>query len=209
MHVGATGYFFRIWNWITVLLLFQVFCIDWVFFKKSDFFEHCPSVWCHISTQVVAITILLLSEIALRAQQVQSTWIQRGHYVDMSKTNLDEFPRHFRVLFWCNFDGRKIHVASTYFFGRNFAVREIHVISTFFFDVISMVEKSSLFPSNFISVISLVENSAFFLRTFFDVISMAEKSTFFPRTFFDVISMVEICTLFLLTFFDVILMDKN
>ena len=103
------------------------------FFKKSDFFERCPSVWYHISTQVVAITIVLLSEIVLPAQHVESTWIRRGITSIRQIPNLDEFPRHFRVLFWCNFDGRKIHVTSTYFFRRNFAGREIHVISTGFF----------------------------------------------------------------------------
>ena len=49
------------------------------------------------------------------------------------RLNFDEFPRHFRVLFPCNFDGRKIQVVSTYFFRRNFAGRKIHVTSTYFF----------------------------------------------------------------------------
>ena len=66
-----------------------------------------------------------------------STSNRHGFDVDITsicqRPNLDEFPRHFRVLFWCNFDGRKIHVASTYFFRRNFAGREVHVISTYFF----------------------------------------------------------------------------
>ena len=108
------------------------------------------------------------------------------------RPNFGEFPRHFRVLFRCNFGGRKIHVVSTYFF-----------------DVISIVEKSTWFPRTLFDVTSLVEKSMWFPRTFLDVISMVEKSTWFPRTFFDVISMVEICTLFLLTFFDVILMGKD
>ena len=108
------------------------------------------------------------------------------------RPNFDKFPRHFRVLFRCNFDDWKIHVVSTYFFRGNFAGRKIQVISAYFFDAISMVGKSTLFPPNFIGVISLVENS-----------------TLFPSTFFDVIAMAEIYTLFLLTFFGIILMGKN
>ena len=49
------------------------------------------------------------------------------------RPNFNEFPRHFRVLFWCNFDSQGIHVVSTYFFQRNFAGRKIYVISTYFF----------------------------------------------------------------------------
>ena len=99
------------------------------------------------------------------------------------RPNFDEFPRHFHVLFRCNF-----------------ADRQIHVISTYLFRQISMVKKSTLFPRTFFDVISMVEKSTLFPRTFFDVISMVEKSTSFPRTFFDVISMVEKSTLFPCTF---------
>ena len=53
--------------------------------------------------------------------------------ISCSTCCLDEFPRHFRVLFWYNFDGRKIHVVSTYSFRRNFDVRKIHVVSTYFY----------------------------------------------------------------------------
>ena len=82
------------------------------------------------------------------------------------RANFDEFPRHFRVLFRCNFDGRKIHVVSTYFF-----------------DVISMVEKSTSFPHTFFDVISLVEKSTLFPRALLDVISMVEMCTVFLFTF--------------------------
>ena len=36
-------------------------------------------------------------------------------------------------LFQCNFDGQKIHVVSTYFFWRSFNSRKIYVVSTDFF----------------------------------------------------------------------------
>ena len=49
------------------------------------------------------------------------------------RPNFDDFPRHFHILFWCNFDGRKIHVASTYFYRSNFAGAKIHVASIYFF----------------------------------------------------------------------------
>ena len=48
------------------------------------------------------------------------------------RPNFDKFPRYFRVLFRCNFAGRKIHVVSTYFFRFNFAGRKIHLASTYF-----------------------------------------------------------------------------
>ena len=108
-------------------------------------------------------------------------------------SNFDEFPRHFRVLF---FDVILMVEKSTSF---------PHT----FFDVTSLVEKSTLFPRTFCDVISMVEKSMLFPNTFMGVISLDEDSTLFPRTFFDVISIVEIRTLFLLTFFDVILMGKN
>ena len=81
------------------------------------------------------------------------------------RPNFDEFPRHFHVLFCCNFadqkihivstyfsrrnfNGRKIQVVSKYFFRYNFAGRIIHVVSTyFFFFVISMVKTFTLLLS--------------------------------------------------------------
>ena len=82
------------------------------------------------------------------------------------RPNFDEFPRRLHVLFRCNFDGRNIHVDSTYFF-----------------DVVSMVKKSKLFLRACFDVISIVEKSTSIPRTFFDVISMVEKSTSIPHTF--------------------------
>ena len=108
------------------------------------------------------------------------------------RPNFDEFARHFRVPFRCNFDGRKMQVVFMYFFRRNFAGRKIHVISTYSFWCNYDGRKSHLFPGTFIGVISLVE-----------------KSTLFSRISFNVICLVEICALFLLTFCDVILMGKN
>ena len=61
-----------------------------------------------------------------RQFHVDNTWIRR-------RPNFDEFPRHFHVLFWCNFADRKIYVVSTYFFRRNFDGRKIHVVSTYVF----------------------------------------------------------------------------
>ena len=74
------------------------------------------------------------------------------------RPNFDEFPRHFRVLFRCNFAGEK----STSF-------------PRTFFDIISMVEKSTLFPRTFFDVISMVEICTLFLLTFFDVILMGKN----------------------------------
>ena len=49
------------------------------------------------------------------------------------RPNFDEFPRHFHVLFRCNFADRKIHVVSKYFFQRNFTGRKIYVVSRYLF----------------------------------------------------------------------------
>ena len=83
------------------------------------------------------------------------------------RLNFDEFPRHFHVLFRCNFADRRIHVVSTYSFWRD-----------------SLVEKSMLFPRTFLDAISMVEKPTLFPRTFFDRISMVEKSTLFPCVLF-------------------------
>ena len=78
-----------------------------------------------------------------RQFEVDITSIGRG-------LNFDEFPRHFRVLFfdvilmvekstlfphtfWRNFAGRKIYLISTYFFRCNFDGQKIHVVSTYSF----------------------------------------------------------------------------
>ena len=95
------------------------------------------------------------------------------------RPNFDELPRHFHVLFRCNFADRKIHVVSTYFSRRKFNSRKINVFSTYFFRRNSMVKKSTLFPCFFFDVISLVEKFTLFLLTFFDVILMVEKSHLF------------------------------
>ena len=67
------------------------------------------------------------------AHHVESTSIRRGITSLRRRPNSDEFSRHFRVRFRCNFNGRKIHVVSTYFFWCSFAVRKMHVVSTYFF----------------------------------------------------------------------------
>ena len=92
----------------------------------------------------------------------------------------DEFPHHLRVLYWCNFAGRNIHVFFTYFF-----------------NVISIVEKLKLFPRTFFDVIALVKKLTLFSLTLFQVILMVKKSTLFASTFFDETSTGKNSTLFL------------
>ena len=127
-----------------------------------------------------------------------ATLNQRRYHVNITsirqRPNFEKFPRHFHVLFRCNFADRKptlfprtfldvismiekSKVFSTYFFRHNFAGRNIHVFCTYFF------------PCNFdgrkIHVVSL---------TFFDAILMVEKSTLFECTFFHKISTGKIST---------------
>ena len=78
------------------------------------------------------------------------------------RPNFDEFPRHFHVLFRCNFSDLKIHIVSTYLFG-----------------VSSMVQKSTLFSLNFFDVTLMIEKSTLIARTFFDEISIARNPTSF------------------------------
>ena len=58
------------------------------------------------------------------------------------RPNFEEFPRHFRVPFPCNFSGWKIHI-----------------VTCTFFDVILLVERSTFFPRTFFDVISMVKKS--------------------------------------------------
>ena len=126
-------------------------------------------------TSVLAVSVLSFSNIFPNGDTTSNP---RRFDVDITsirrKPNFDEFPRHFRVLFLCDFDGRKTHKVSTYFFWCNFDGRKIHIVSTYFFDINSMVKKSTLFPRGFISVISIVEIWTLFLLTFFDVILMGK-----------------------------------
>ena len=94
-----------------------------------------------------------------RQFEVDITSIGRG-------LNFDEFPRHFRVLF---FEVILMVEKSTSF-------------PRTFFDVISMVKKSMLFPRTLFDVISIVEISTLFLLTFFDVIWMGKNSISFLVT---------------------------
>ena len=95
------------------------------------------------------------------------------------RPNFDEFPRHFHVLFRCDFAGRKIHVVSTYFFRCNFDGRKIHIVSTYFFRCNFDGRKIHVVSRTFISVISMVEICKLFLLTFFDVILMGKDVTSF------------------------------
>ena len=59
-----------------------------------------------------------------------------SHYIRIisicRRPNFDEFPRHFYILFRCNFADQKIHVVSTFFFQCNSDGRKIRVVSTYF-----------------------------------------------------------------------------
>ena len=109
-----------------------------------------------------------------RRIHVDSTWILRQYVEDQM---FDEFPRHFRALFQCNFDGRKFQVFPRTFFEVVSLVEKSRWFPCSFFDVISMVEKSTLFPSTFIGVITMVEICTLFLLTFFSVTLMDKDLT--------------------------------
>ena len=101
----------------------------------------------------------------------------------------DEFPRHFCVLFRCNFDGRKIHVVSTYCFWCDFDGRKIHVVSTYFYrcnfagykiHVVSTYSFWCNFHSRKIHVVS-----TYFFRCNFDGRNTHVVFTYFFRCNFD------------------------
>ena len=95
------------------------------------------------------------------------------------RPNFDQLPRHFRVLFRCDFAGRKIHVVSTYFFRCNFNGQKIHIVSTYFFRYNFDGRKIHVVSRTFINVISMVKICTLFLLTFFDVILMGKDLTSF------------------------------
>ena len=88
------------------------------------------------------------------------------------RPNFDEFPRHFHLLFRCNFGDRKIPVVSTYFFRCNFNGRKVHVFSTYFFRY--------NFDGRKIHVISM-----YFFRCNFACQKIHVVSTYFFRCNFD------------------------
>ena len=100
-----------------------------------------------------------------RRFNVDITWIRR-------RPNFDEFPIHFRVLFRCNFDGRKIHVVSTYFFRCNFDGRKTHIVSTYLF--------RCNFDGGKIHIVSM-----YFYQCNFDGWNMHVLFTYFFRQYFD------------------------
>ena len=69
------------------------------------------------------------------------------------RSNLDKFPRHFLILFRCNFADQKVHVVSRYFF----------------FNLILLVEKSTLSPRTFSDVILMVDENPRCLRVLFSI----------------------------------------
>ena len=137
-----------------------------------------------------------------RGFDVDITWIRR-------RPNFDEFPRHFRVLFRCNFDGRKVYVVSTYFFRCNFTSRKIHVVSTYFFRCnfdgwrIHVVS-TCFFLCNFDGQKTHVV-STYFFRCNCDGRKIHIVSTYFYLCNFDGRNMHVVLTYF----FDVILMGKD
>ena len=74
-----------------------------------------------------------------------STWIRPGHYVDTSKTKFWQISTSCSCTFWCNFNGRKTSVVSTYFSRCNLSGRNMHVFLLTFFDAILMGKNSTLF----------------------------------------------------------------
>ena len=112
--------------------------------------------------------------------------------------NFDELPRHFQVRFRSNFDGRKIHVVSTYFFRCSFAGQKINMVSTYFL------------WCNFVGRKFRVISTYFFWCNF-DGRKICIVSTNFFGCNFDgrKIHVVSTYFLLLLTFFDVIWMGKD
>ena len=65
-------------------------------------------------------------------QHVESTSIRCEYYVDTSKGMYPRVSTLFPRIFWCNFNGWKIDVMSTYFLWRNFDGLENDVVLTYF-----------------------------------------------------------------------------
>ena len=84
----------------------------------------------------------------------------------IEKKHIDKLPHHFDILFWCNFDGRKIDV-----------------IWRTLFDVISMCQKSTSFWHTLFNVTSMIKIATSFRCNFFELISIDENSTLFRCIF--------------------------
>ena len=69
--------------------------------------------------------------------QQNALTLPNGHTTSNPRYVDDQFSTNFRVifrvLFRCNFDGRKLYVVSTHSFQCYFAGRKIHVVSTYLF----------------------------------------------------------------------------
>ena len=125
----------------------------------------------------IFLLVMRLSKSVIKISNGHITSNRHQFHIDIKsihrRPNFNEFPRHFHVLFWCNFVEKKSTSFPRPFFG-----------------VISMVKKSTFFRRSFFGVILLVEKPTLFPHTFLEVISLLEISRFFPHTFLDVISLV-------------------
>ena len=99
------------------------------------------------------------------------------------RPNFDTFPRHFQVLFRCNFADRKIHVVFTYFFRFNFDGQRIHVVSAYFFQCNFDSRKIYVVSTYFFRCNCSSRNIHGVSIYSFDVILMVEKSTLLASTF--------------------------
>ena len=116
--------------WPSETSMFQIrFCFFFLF--QCAFLSHFSPVSHFRSSQE------LITEPINCEPNRHTTSNPRRFNVDITsirlRPNFDEYLRHFRALFRCNFAGRKNLVVSTYFFRCNFAGRKINVISTYFF----------------------------------------------------------------------------
>ena len=106
----------------------------------------------HFSLLIPWVKLRLLSHLSQplvkmtthRTHHVEPTPISCRYCIDTLKRNY-QFPRHFDIFFWCNFDERKIDVVSTYFVWRNFNDQNIDVLSMHFFRPDFDEKKSTFF----------------------------------------------------------------
>ena len=107
--------------------------------EKSTFF---PRTFFDVISMVEKSTLFRRTFIGVISVVEKSTLFPHIFFNVISMVEKSTF---FPCTFWCSFNGRKIHVVSTYFSSCNLSGRNIHIVSTYFFEVILIGKNSTSF----------------------------------------------------------------
>ena len=98
------------------------------------------------------------------------------HVLFFDVISMIEISMFFQCIFFrCNFNGRNLHIVSTYFFWCNFSFHNILVVSFYFFWQNFNGWKLGVVCTYYFRRNMMGKNSMSFLGTFFDVISLVRS----------------------------------